>query len=140
MNLEQALLRIQELENGIRLHRDERGTNRCWLDDNRLYSLLAGESEAVTVLPEKHLFIKNCERFYDSRQNPNETGGCHAWNDAETKAEAELIKLKDKLNAAEKLVQAVKELFGPTKDKTGDEWDNLDDALTNYHSSGKGKI
>lgn len=87
--------KIKRLHNAIRHHRDEKGTNRCWLDDQLLYSVLPEGKKAVTLLPERHLFIRNCERFYDTRQNPNETGGPHAWNDPETKAEAEVIKLKE---------------------------------------------
>ena len=37
----QALMEeVESLRSAIRLHRDEKGHDRCWLDDQRLYSIL----------------------------------------------------------------------------------------------------
>ncbi len=58
---------IARLKNAIRRHRDNRGDDRCWLDDQELYAAL-GETEAVFILPPRPVFLKNCERFFDMRQ------------------------------------------------------------------------
>jgi len=60
-----------KFRHAIRNHRDQRGDDRCYLDDAELYSVL-GESEAVTVLPPKEVFLANCARFHASRQKPGE--------------------------------------------------------------------
>lgn len=60
--------RAQELEAAIRKHRDYRGDDRCWLDDEDLYR----------VLPEGHtppqrdsaVELENCKRFIACRRNP----------------------------------------------------------------------
>ena len=63
---------ILNLRNGIRLHRDEKGHDRCWVDDLRLYELLPEKLPANTTLPEREEFLANCQRFYESRRNcPN---------------------------------------------------------------------
>jgi len=67
--------RIIELETAIRRHRDERGHDRCWLDDARLYAVLGDCVEADTKLPPKHEFLERCERFWECRQ-AGQTG-CH---------------------------------------------------------------
>lgn len=55
----------------IRNHRDQRGDDRCYLDDAELYAVL-GEGPAVTVLPPREAFLANCARFHASRQDPSE--------------------------------------------------------------------
>ena len=63
---------ILNLRNGIRLHRNEKGHDRCWVDDLRLYELLPEKLPANTTLPEREEFLANCHRFYESRRNcPN---------------------------------------------------------------------
>ena len=69
--LERVEAENAKLEAAIRNHRDQRGDDRCYLDDAELYSVL-GESEAVTVLPPKEVFLANCARFHASRQKPGE--------------------------------------------------------------------
>jgi hypothetical protein len=63
---------IVALRNGIRLHRDERGNDRCWLDDGRLYGMFPEAKTAVTKLPDWPEFCGNCRRFWEQRQNPSE--------------------------------------------------------------------
>lgn len=60
--------RIAELEAAIRKHRDYRGDNRCWLDDEELYSVLP---EGYTP-PEREVAVEkeNCDRFICNRRNP----------------------------------------------------------------------
>jgi len=59
---------IETLRNAIRLHRDERGNDRCWLDDERLYSVLPEGKKADMVLPCRQEFLKNCARYWADRQ------------------------------------------------------------------------
>lgn len=60
------------LRNAIRLHRDERGHDRCWLDDGRLYGILPEAKAAVTKLPDWPEFCGNCRKFWEQRQNLGE--------------------------------------------------------------------
>jgi hypothetical protein len=55
----------------IQWHRDQRGDDRCWLDDAKLYEA-AGLEPATTTLPPKCEFIRSCERFWEQRQKPEE--------------------------------------------------------------------
>jgi hypothetical protein len=59
------------LVNAIRKHRDQRGDDRCWLDDEELYTVL-GEPQPNTRLVPKEQFLSNCSRFWEHRQNPNQ--------------------------------------------------------------------
>lgn len=58
---------IKRLQEAIREHRDQRGDDRCWLDDLKLYSALGEDVIANNNLPPKDKFLANCGRFYDSR-------------------------------------------------------------------------
>lgn len=60
---------VERLREGIRLHRDEKGHDRCWVDDLRLYELLPEKLPADTTLPPREEFLKNCARFYENRGN-----------------------------------------------------------------------
>lgn len=60
-----------KLKDAIRNHRDQKGDDRCYLDDAELYAVL-GEGEATTTLPPKEQFLANCARFHASRQKPGE--------------------------------------------------------------------
>lgn len=61
--------RIIELETAIRKHRDERGHNRCWLDDLELYKVLNESiNENDFVLPPKTEFLDQCCKYYETRQ------------------------------------------------------------------------
>jgi len=62
-------LEVRKLRAGIRAHRDARGNDRCFLDDELLYRLVP-DHEAVTVLPERDVFLGNCARFWANRQHP----------------------------------------------------------------------
>ena len=67
-NIEELRLEIIRLRNGIRKHRDQQGDDRCWLDDIELYKLLPDNISFITDLPAKDKFLKNCERFWETRQ------------------------------------------------------------------------
>ncbi len=60
---------IIKLRNSIRLHRDEKGHDRCWLDDERLYSILPENLKGDLSLPPKCEFLENCEKYWETRKN-----------------------------------------------------------------------
>lgn len=64
-----AVGEVRRLRAGIRAHRDARGNDRCWLDDEVLYRLLP-DHEALTVLPDRATFLANCAAFHANRQHP----------------------------------------------------------------------
>lgn len=52
----------------IRTHRDQKGDENCWLDDQfYLYGLLPEKIGCDPRLPEKRLMMVNCSRYYDCR-------------------------------------------------------------------------
>jgi len=61
---------VERFKNAIRKHRDQKGDDRCWLDDLDLYSMLDDGEPVDFSLPPKEEFLKSCERFYCQRQNP----------------------------------------------------------------------
>jgi hypothetical protein len=65
---EQAESERNALQAAIRKHRDERGDDRCWLDDEELYKVLP---EGYTPPPrDTAVELANCERFIACRHNP----------------------------------------------------------------------
>jgi hypothetical protein len=61
--------RIGVLEAAIRKHRDQRGDDRCWLDDEELYKVLP---EGYTPpVRDSAVELKMCEKFIACRHNPN---------------------------------------------------------------------
>lgn len=60
---------IARLRRAIETHRDQKGDDRCWLDDLVLYAAI-GEPNAVQQLPPKCEFLKSCERYWEQRQSP----------------------------------------------------------------------
>ena len=67
--LAQHAARIRTLVAAIRKHRDQRGDDRCWLDDAELYAVL-GEPYETPKLAEPCEMMANCVRFIKSRHNP----------------------------------------------------------------------
>ncbi len=63
-----AMARIAQLEAAIRKHRSQKLDDRCWLDDEELYSALDDGVKADTALPPKETFLSNCNRFWECRQ------------------------------------------------------------------------
>lgn len=60
---------VMRLRNAIRLHRDVKRHDRCWINDYELYSVLPeGVAEADLKLPPKDEFITNCEEYWFKRQ------------------------------------------------------------------------
>ncbi len=69
MYVESLREEIRRLRAGIRTHRDQRGDDRCWLDDEKLYALLHEGVPARTSL-DIELMLPNCRRFIETRQHP----------------------------------------------------------------------
>jgi hypothetical protein len=65
---EAQTLRVLELEAAIRKHRDQRGDDRCWMDDEELYKVLP---EGYNP-PERDSAVElaNCQKFIACRHNP----------------------------------------------------------------------
>lgn len=72
-----ALVKVTELEAknvallaAIKEHRDQRGDDRCWLDDKKLYAI-TGEvtDEGDAALPPREVFLANCARYFECRQS-----------------------------------------------------------------------
>ena len=66
-----ALDEIDALRGAIREHHDQKGDDRCWLDDQKLYAA-AGLEPAETALPARGDFLASCERYWCQRQRPEE--------------------------------------------------------------------
>lgn len=62
---------IERLEIAIRQHRDQRGDDRCWQDDLKLYEALPeGLGKAELGLPSPEEMLKNCKRYITCRHQP----------------------------------------------------------------------
>jgi hypothetical protein len=55
----------------VKKHHDQKGDDRCWLDDATLYQE-AGLQSAETALPGREEFLANCARFHESRVHPSD--------------------------------------------------------------------
>jgi hypothetical protein len=64
-----ALEYIQKMEAAIRKHRDQKGDDRCFLDDYDLYSVLPeGFKKEKLALHCPEEMLENCKKFIASRQ------------------------------------------------------------------------
>lgn len=59
---------IERLQGAIRAHRDARGDDRCWRDDEDLYRVLP--EGYIPPVRDTAVELDNCRRFIASRQNP----------------------------------------------------------------------
>ena len=57
------------LKTAIRKHRDQRGDDRCWMDDDELYRVL-NEPLFDRPMPSPDKMLKNCEKFISLRTKP----------------------------------------------------------------------
>lgn len=64
---------IARLREAIAKHRDQKGDDRCWLDDRELYAALDPSVPADQSLPPKCDFLKSCERYWEQRQSLSDT-------------------------------------------------------------------
>ncbi len=62
---------IVTLKNAIKKHRDQKGDDRCWMDDDELYSVL-NEPLFARPMPSRDKMMKNCEKFIALRTKPDE--------------------------------------------------------------------
>lgn len=60
--------KLQALRDAVRRHRDQRGDDRCWLDDEELYRHLPEGYDP----PKRDTAVEldNCRKYLASRQNP----------------------------------------------------------------------
>ena len=79
LSREELIAEVVGLRNIIREHRDQRGDDRCWLDDFLLYAALPDRIPALSTLPPKEVFMPSCERFHDTRQCPLKLEELHQW-------------------------------------------------------------
>jgi hypothetical protein len=71
MSLEELQTEAKRLRDAIRYHRDQKGDDRCWVDDLRLYEALPEPpTNYDPTLPPEDVFLANCKRFCQSRQTP----------------------------------------------------------------------
>lgn len=57
-----ALLRA-----AVREHRDQKGMDRCWIDDCDLYKALGEPFDKERFYPPKEVWMENCEKFFNAR-------------------------------------------------------------------------
>lgn len=61
----------RRLRNAIRLHRDQRGDDRCWMDDQALYDVLPEKVKGnAQSSPEE--MLTQCKKFIERRHNPTQ--------------------------------------------------------------------
>lgn len=68
MDWEKLRDEVKKLRTAIRYHRDQKGDERCYLDDDQLYEVLP----EVDITVERTLpcnFLENCKSFFENRQN-----------------------------------------------------------------------
>lgn len=71
--LRDAATEIARLRRAIRIHRDARGHDRCWLDDIELYRVLGGEIPGSDpALPPRCEFLERCATYWERRQRPED--------------------------------------------------------------------
>ena len=67
--------KYEELCNAIRNHRDQKGDDRCWIDDGLLYSKLPEGYEKLAtggqqLCPDE--MLANCKKYIASRHDPTQ--------------------------------------------------------------------
>jgi hypothetical protein len=70
MSVEDLKAEVIKLRTIIRYHRNQKGDDRCWVDDIRLYEALPEKEGYDSTLPPEKVFLDNCKRFCRSRQVP----------------------------------------------------------------------
>lgn len=64
--------RYEEVVGAVREHAAQRLDDRCFLDDEKLYLKVIPDFEADKRLPPREEFLRNCEHYWECRQNPHE--------------------------------------------------------------------
>lgn len=60
--------KIVEVRNAIRKHRDQKGDDRCWLDDYFVWNLHPDSPKDITTLPAFEDGMAECVKFFRYRQ------------------------------------------------------------------------
>lgn len=94
---------IDRLKAAIRLHRDQRGDDRCWLDDLQLYAALGEPIKPDNRVGDKDAMLKNCARFIERRC---EGGAWPSYHDLEN-ALREIIGLDQKGSSEYRIAKRV---------------------------------
>jgi hypothetical protein len=66
--IDDVVTKLDILRAGIRKHRDQKGDDRCWMDDEELYKLLPEGYEAP--VRDSSVELKQCELYIKCRHNP----------------------------------------------------------------------
>jgi hypothetical protein len=68
MNSQSLRREVAKLRTAIRLHRDQRLDDRCWMDDYVLYDALPEKSAGADLrgLPKEEM-LRNCEHYVQCR-------------------------------------------------------------------------
>lgn len=61
---------ILECRAALRLHRDARGDERCWLDDYYVWNMVEGSPSIPTILPLFDEGMNQCRTYYRFRNAP----------------------------------------------------------------------
>ena len=68
MEEQQKILRIKKLRSVIREHRDQKGDDRCWIDDYMVWNELP-ETKKKIHLPTYDEGMERCRKFYENRNS-----------------------------------------------------------------------
>ena len=96
ISYEALQIRIKTLEDAIRKHRDQRGDDRCWLDDKELYGVLKDGKQADFSLPPKCEFLESCRRFWEQRSDNRIAFDPHGMTIAQLQDEIKRLKNEGK--------------------------------------------
>lgn len=55
------------LKEAIRKHRDQKGDDRCWMDDQELYAELRDGNLGDNTVGDQSAMLRNCQRFVELR-------------------------------------------------------------------------
>ena len=89
-----AKRRIQALEAAIRKHRDQKGDDQCWMDDQELYAVLNDGNLGDNTIGDPEKMLLNCQRYIQVRCS---TGG--EWR-SYAELEEENKQLRERLSEA----------------------------------------
>jgi hypothetical protein len=94
------------LANAIREHRDQKGDDRCWLDDVNLYAALADGRESDLRLPPEPEFLESCRRYWRQRQCPATAGTMRTGEKTIAQLQAEIESLRAERDSLRAQLQA----------------------------------
>ena len=115
--------RVKRYEEAIRKHKDQKGDDRCWMDDEELYSVLP----EGYIRPERDscVELELCKKFIKSRHNPNIEYVSPEREIEKLKKEIEESKDKIRNELIDELIKSAtdKEIeYNKEKRKNRDEW------------------